>query len=394
MAKHQRREGRHLFTSESVAMGHPDKIADQISDGILDEVMRQDPNGRVAVETLVATGLVMIAGQVTTSCYVDMPAVARSVIEEIGYDDARIGFDYLTCAVLTSIDEQSPDIAMGVNEDEGKHKEMGAGDQGVMFGFACKETPEMMPCPIQFAHRIVERLAEVRFKKEMTFLRPDGKSQVTVEYFNDEPKRVHTVVVAAQHNEDVSYEKLKKEIIEKVVRPCIPAKMLDDQTIYLINPTGRFVLGGPHADTGLTGRKIIVDTYGGRGSHGGGAFSGKDPTKVDRSASYTARYIAKNLVAAGVADTIEVQLSYAIGVAHPISIYACAEGTNKIPEEKIEKIIVDVFPLTPRGMIDHLKLRRPIYRETARHGHFGRNHPDFTWEKLDKVDEVRKAAGL
>jgi len=389
-----RREGRHLFTSESVAMGHPDKIADQISDGILDEVMRQDPYGRVAVETLVARGLVIIAGQVTTSCYVDMPAVARDVVKEIGYNNARNGFDYLTCAVLTSIDEQSEDISQGVTEGEGLHDEQGAGDQGVMFGYACNETPEMMPCPIEFAHRIVRRLAEVRFSKELGYLRPDGKSQVTVEYFNDQPQRVHTVVVSNQHAEDVSHETIRNEIIEKVVRPVIPADLIDDNTVFHVNPTGRFVHGGPYADTGLTGRKIIVDTYGGRGSHGGGAFSGKDPTKVDRTASYMARYIAKNIVTAGIAEKLEVQLSYAIGVAQPISVYACAEGTNKIPEDKIERLIVDSFPLTPKEMIDYLKLRRPIYRQTARHGHFGRALPDFTWEKLDRVDELRKAAGL
>lgn len=393
MESNGRREGRHLFTSESVTMGHPDKIADQISDGILDEVMRQDPQGRVAVETLVATGMVVIAGQVTTKGHINYASVARDVIRDVGYNDARMGFDYLTCAVLTSIDRQSPDIAIGVDEDQSRKKELGAGDQGVMFGFACNETPEMMPCPIQFAHRIVERLAEARFSREIPYLRPDGKSQVTVEYYNDRPVRVHTVVVSTQHNEDVTHEEIEKDIIEKVIRPCIPSNMLDTPKYY-INPTGRFVLGGPNADTGLTGRKIIVDTYGGRGSHGGGAFSGKDPTKVDRSASYMARYVAKNLVAAGVADSIEVQLGYAIGVAEPVSVYVCADGTNRISEEKIEKIVRDLFPLTPRGMIDHLKLRRPIYRETARHGHFGRNHPEFTWERLDMVDAVRRAAGL
>jgi len=393
-ANNRRREGKHLFTSESVAMGHPDKVADQISDGILDEVMRQDPNGRVAVETMVATGLVMVAGQVTTSCYVDIPAIAREVVKEIGYNDARTGFDYLTCAVLTSIDEQSPDISQGVTEGEGLHKEQGAGDQGVMFGYACNETPEMMPCPIQFSHRIVERLAEVRLNNELSYLRPDGKSQVTVEYFDDKPQRVHTVVVSAQHDEDVAYETLRDEIIEKVVHPVIPKDMLDDNTIYHINPTGRFVLGGPHADTGLTGRKIIVDTYGGRGSHGGGAFSGKDPTKVDRTASYMARHIAKNIVAAGIAEKVEVQLGYAIGVAEPVSVYACTEGTSVIPEDKIEAMIKELFPLTPRQMIDYLNMRRPIYRETARHGHFGRVNPDFTWENTNKVDELRKAAGL
>jgi S-adenosylmethionine synthetase len=385
---------KHLFTSESVTMGHPDKIADQISDAILDEVFKQDPNGRVACETLLTTGLVVISGEITTTAEIDFQDIARKTIREIGYVDGDMGFDYKNCAVIVSVHRQSPDISQGVTAGKGLHKEAGAGDQGLMFGYACRETKELMPLPIHLAHRLVERLATVRKNKTLPWLRPDGKSQVTVEYLNDHPVRVHTVVIATQHAADVPYAKLRREIINKVIKPVIPKKFLDKNTIYHINPTGRFVLGGPAGDTGLTGRKIIVDTYGGRGCHGGGAFSGKDPTKVDRSASYMARYIAKNVVAAGLANRCEVQLAYAIGVANPLSILVDTEGTAKVPEEKIVKLIRKHFPLTPAGMIKHLKLRRPVYKETARHGHFGRSGTAFTWEKTDKAKALRKDAGL
>jgi len=374
---------KHLFTSESVTMGHPDKVADQISDAILDAMLQDDPKSRVAVETLVTTGMAVVAGEVTTKTYVHIPDVVRRTIREIGYDDAKMGFDWETCAVITSIDKQSPDIAMGV--DKG-----GAGDQGLMFGYACKETPEYMPMPIALAHRIVERLAAVRKSRELSWLRPDGKSQVTVEYEDGKPARVTTVVVAAQHNPRVSEKTVRREVINKVVKKVIPARLLSKKTVYHINSTGRFVIGGPQGDCGLTGRKISVDTYGGKGSHGGGCFSGKDPTKVDRSASYMARYIAKNLVAAGVADALEVQLSYAIGVAEPVSVMVDTEGTGKIADREITKLVRKHFPLKPLEIIQHLQLRRPIYQETARHGHFGRNHPNFTWEKLDKVEAIRK----
>jgi S-adenosylmethionine synthetase len=386
-------KGRKLFTSESVAMGHPDKCADQISDGILDEVMRQDPYGRVACETLLTTGLVLVAGEMTTTAYVDIPEVVRQTVKEIGYTDPTMGFDYQSCAVLVSIHEQSPDIAQGVL-GKGLHKEQGAGDQGIMFGYACDETEELMPLPIHLAHRIVERLAEVRESGEIKWLRPDGKTQVTVEYEDDKAVRVHTIVLSAQHDAAVKYEVLSKELVKKVVRAAIPSKMLDDKVIYHINPTGRFVQGGPAADTGVTGRKIIVDTYGGRGHHGGGAFSGKDPTKVDRSASYMCRYIAKNIVAARIARRAEVQVGYAIGVAEPVSIMVDTEGTGKVDNGKLEKIIRDNFPLTPKAMIEYLNLRRPIYKETARHGHFGRTGINFTWERTDKADDLRKAAKL
>jgi len=385
----------HLFTSESVTMGHPDKVADQISDAILDAMLAQDPNSRVACETLVTTGLAMVAGEVTTKAYVDIPGVIRKTIKGIGYTDPAIGFDFDNCAVRTTIDEQSPDISQGVTEGTGLHKEQGAGDQGLMFGFACKETPALMPMPIYLAHKLTDRLSKVRQSGKLPWLRPDGKSQVTVEYGdNGKPKRIHTVVVSTQHTAEVNYKTLKKEIIEQIIMPVLPKKLVDKKLIIHVNPTGKFVIGGPKGDCGLTGRKIIVDTYGGRGCHGGGAFSGKDPSKVDRSASYMARYIAKNIVAAGLADACEVQLSYAIGVAEPVSILVDSEGTAKVDEAVIEKLVREFFPLTPKGIIQHLKLKRPIYEKTARNGHFGQIHPDFTWEQTDIAAKLRKAAGL
>ncbi|MHC5115700.1 MAG: methionine adenosyltransferase [Planctomycetota bacterium] len=385
----------HLFTSESVTMGHPDKVADQISDAVLDAMLAQDPNSRVACETLVTTGLAMVAGEVTTNAYVDIPGVVRKTIRSIGYTDPAIGFDYENCAVVTSLDEQSPDISQGVTEGTGLHREQGAGDQGLMFGFACKETPALMPMPIYLAHKLTDRLSKVRQTGKLPWLRPDGKSQVTVEYGeNGKPKRIHTVVVSTQHTADVKHKTIKKEILEQVILPVLPKRLVDKKLIIHVNPTGKFIVGGPKGDCGLTGRKIIVDTYGGRGSHGGGAFSGKDPSKVDRSASYMARYIAKNIVAAGLADACEVQLSYAIGVAQPISVLVDTEGTAKVSEAVIEKLVHEFFPLTPKGIIKHLKLRRPIFQETASNGHFGRNHPDFTWEKTDLANKLRKAAGL
>ncbi len=388
------KKGRHLFTSESVSMGHPDKIADQISDSILDAILEQDPMARVACETMVTTGLVFIAGEITTKAIISVPDIARETIKRIGYNDSSMGFDYHTCAVMSALDKQSPDISQGVTEEEGLHKEQGAGDQGMMFGFACKETEELMPFPICMSHRLVKKLAEQRQAGDLTYLRPDGKSQVTVEYEDSEPVRVDTVVVSTQHSPDVSHEKIKEDVIEKVIKEVIPSKYLDDKTNYYINPTGRFVVGGPQGDCGLTGRKIIVDTYGGRARHGGGAFSGKDPSKVDRSAAYAARYVAKNIVAAGLADTCEVQLSYAIGVAKPTSVLVSTEHTAKIPESKIEELVDKHFDLTPKGIIDHLQLRRPIYRITASHGHFGRSEDTFTWEKTDKAEILRKEAGL
>jgi len=356
---------KYLFTSESVTMGHPDKIADHISDAILDAMLAQDHKSRVACETLVKTGMVIVAGEITSNAVVDIPAVVRETIRKIGYTDPSMGFDYENCAVLVSIGKQSLDISQGVTQGTGLHKEQGAGDQGLMFGYACRETPALMPMPIQLAHSITNRLAKLRQNKTLPWLRPDGKSQITVEYENSRPARIHTVIVSTQHAPSITYKKLRKQIIEKVILPILPKRLVDKNIIYHINPTGRFVIGGPKGDCGLTGRKIIVDTYGGRGSHGGGCFSGKDPTKVDRSASYMARYIAKNVVAAGLADACEVQLSYAIGVAEPISVLVDTEGTAKISEKKISQFIRKLFPLTPKGMIDHLKLDRPIYAETS-----------------------------
>ncbi len=398
------RRRKHLFTSESVTMGHPDKVADQISDAVLDAILAQDPRSRVACETLVTTGQVVVAGEVTTTAYIDAAQVARDTIREIGYVHPEIGFDYQSCGVLTAIHSQSPDIARGVDRAEDDTKEQGAGDQGLMFGYACDETPELMPLPIHLAHRIVERLAELRFKGKLPWLRPDGKSQVTIEYENERPVRVHTVVVSTQHDESVVdkktdkiSEKARKQIIDQVIKPVLPKKLVDDDIVFHINPTGKFVVGGPHGDTGLTGRKIIVDSYGGRGAHGGGAFSGKDPSKVDRSACYMGRYIAKNIVAAGLAQCAEVQLAYAIGVAHPVSVTVSTEETAVIPEDQIAELIQEHFPLTPRGIIKHLDLLRPIYKQTARHGHFGcppGRDGSFSWEKTDKAEILAKAAGL
>ncbi|MDA8139662.1 MAG: methionine adenosyltransferase [Desulfobacteraceae bacterium] len=385
---------RFLFTSESVTEGHPDKVADAISDSVLDAIMAQDRSCRVACETLVTTGLAFIAGEITTSCYVDMPEIVRNTIRDIGYSSSQMGFDWQTCSVITSIGRQSPDIAQGVNEGEGLYKEQGAGDQGLMFGFATDETPELMPMPIMYAHKLTKRLSQVRKNGALDFLRPDGKSQVTVEYENGTPLRVDTVVVSAQHKPDVTYDDLRDAIIEEVIKKTIPREMIDGDTRYYINPTGRFVVGGPMGDCGLTGRKIIVDTYGGQGSHGGGCFSGKDPSKVDRSASYMGRYVAKNLVAAGLAKKCEVQVAYAIGVAQPVSVMVDFMGTGKIPETKARQIVTEVFDLRPRAIIEQLDLLRPIYRKTSAYGHFGRNDPDFTWERTDMADKIRAKAGI
>ena len=379
-------KNRHLFTSESVTEGHPDKIADQISDSILDAILADDPMGRVACETLVTTGLALIAGEITTKTYVDIPGIVRQTIKDVGYTRAKYGFDYETCAVISTIDKQSPDIAMGV--DTG-----GAGDQGLMFGLAVRETEELMPLPITLAHKLTLRLAEARKNRTLEWLRPDGKSQVTVEYADGKPVRVDTVVISTQHAESIPTPELREAVREEIIRPVVPAALMDDTTKFHINPTGRFVTGGPQGDTGLTGRKIIVDTYGGYGRHGGGAFSGKDATKVDRSASYMARYIAKNLVAAGLADKVEVQLAYAIGVAEPVSVYVDAFGTAKIDPEALAKLVREHFPLTPKGIIEALQLRRPIFRKTAAYGHFGRRLPEFTWEKTDKAAALAAAAG-
>ncbi|MBW2520773.1 MAG: methionine adenosyltransferase [Deltaproteobacteria bacterium] len=383
-----------LFTSESVSEGHPDKVADQISDAILDAILAQDPTSRVACETLVTTGMAMIAGEITTNARIDYPDVVRQTIKEIGYGDSAMGFDWETCAVLTSIDRQSPDISQGVTEGEGLFKEQGAGDQGLMFGYACNETPELMPMPITFAHKLTKRLATVRKNGMLPFLRPDSKSQVSIQYINDKPIRVDAVVVSSQHAPEVTYETLKEAILEEVVKQIIPADLMDENTKFYINPTGRFVVGGPMGDAGLTGRKIIVDTYGGQGSHGGGAFSGKDPSKVDRSASYMARYVAKNIVASGLADKCEVQLAYAIGVAEPVSVMINTFGTGKIPSNDIARVAREEFDMRPRGIIETLDLLRPIYRQTAAYGHFGRELPDFTWERTDRVDSLKKRAGL
>lgn len=383
-----------FFTSESVTEGHPDKVADAISDSILDAIIEKDKGGRVACETLVTTGLALIAGEITTTCYVDMPQIVRDTIRDIGYHSSRMGFDWQTCSVITSIDQQSPDIAQGVNIGEGLFEDQGAGDQGLMFGYATDETPELMPMPITYAHKICQRLATVRKNNTLDFLRPDGKSQVTIEYENGNPKRVDTIVIAAQHKPHVTYEDLKEAIIEEVIKKVVPQEFMDDDTRYLINATGKFVIGGPMGDCGLTGRKIIVDTYGGQGSHGGGCFSGKDPSKVDRSASYMARHIAKNIVAAGLAKKCEIQIAYAIGVAKPVSVMIDFMGTGVIPKYRVKEIVAEVFDLRPAAIIEYLDLLRPIYRKTSAYGHFGRNKPEFTWEKTDMVDILREKAGL
>ena len=375
----------YMFTSESVTEGHPDKVADQISDAILDAILERDPTSRVDIETLIMKGTIIVTGQISTKSYVPISQIVRNVLRDIGFDNAKVGLDWEACGVLVSIEEQSPDIAMGVDRED-----IGAGDQGMMFGHATNETPELMPLPIILAHRLVKRLADARKEKILPYLRPDGKSQVTIEYVEGKPKRVEAVVIAAQHSEDVSREQITRDIIEKVIRLVIPQNMLDANTKFFINETGRFTVGGTLADSGLTGRKIIVDTYGGIGSHGGGCYSGKDPTKVDRSGSYMARYIAKNIVAAGLADKCDIQIAYAIGVSKPVSIMVNTYGTGKVPDEKITEAVKKVFDMTPKGIIEHLKLRRPIYQKTATYGHFGREDPDFTWERTDKVEELRK----
>ncbi len=383
----------YLFSSESVTEGHPDKVADLISDSILDAIMAQDKKCRVACETLVTTGLAFIAGEITTNCYVDMPDIVRNTIKNIGYNSSDMGFDWQTCSIITSIDRQSSDIAQGVDREASDNQ--GAGDQGIMFGYACDETVELMPTPIILAHKLCKRLTYVRKNRILDFLRPDGKSQVTVEYDNGKPKRIDAVVVSTQHSPDINYEDLKEAILEEIINKIIPADMIDNDTKYFINPTGRFVIGGPMGDCGVTGRKIIVDTYGGKGSHGGGCFSGKDPSKVDRSASYMGRYIAKNIVASGIASKCEVQIAYAIGVAEPVSIMVDPMGTGKISKAKMEDIVREVFDLRPAAIIRHLDLLRPIYKKTAAYGHFGRNdHETFTWEKTDKIDIIREKAGI
>ncbi|MSN26014.1 MAG: methionine adenosyltransferase [Geobacter sp.] len=383
-----------IFTSESVSEGHPDKVSDQVSDAILDAILAQDPTARVACETLVTTGMVVIAGEITTNAIINYSEIARQTIKEIGYTDSEMGFDAETCAVLVSIDKQSPDISQGVSVGEGLHKEQGAGDQGLMFGYACNETPELMPMPIQLAHELVAKLAEVRKSGKLAFLRPDSKSQVSVEYVNDKPVRVDTVVISTQHTPDVTHKQIEEGVMEEVIKKVIPAELLDANTRYFINPTGRFVVGGPMGDCGLTGRKIIVDTYGGMGRHGGGAFSGKDPSKVDRSAAYMGRYVAKNLVAAGLCDRCEVQVAYAIGVAQPVSIMVHTFGTGKVSEDRLSELVREVFDMRPRAITEQLDLLRPIYKKTAAYGHFGRELPEFSWEKTDKAAELKQKAGI
>ena len=383
-----------LFTSESVSEGHPDKVADQVSDSILDAILAEDPAGRVACETLVSTGLVVISGEITTHAHINYREVAQEAIRRIGYNDSDIGFDYKSCAILTAINRQSADIAQGVNEGEGLDLDQGAGDQGLMFGFACNETPSLMPLPIYYAHRVMQRQAELRKDGRLPWLRPDAKCQLTVKYVDGKPVGIDTVVVSTQHHPDISHAQLSEAVIEEIIKPVLPSEMIGEKVRYLINPTGRFVVGGPHGDCGLTGRKIIVDTYGGAAHHGGGAFSGKDPSKVDRSAAYAGRYVAKNLVAAGLADKCEVQVAYAIGVSQPVSLMVNTFGTGKIEEARIEALVREHFDLRPKGIVQSLDLLRPIYAKTAAYGHFGRDEPEFTWEATDKADALRAAAGL
>ena len=384
----------YLFSSESVSEGHPDKVADQISDAILDAILAEDPKARVACETLVSTGLVVISGEITTSAHINYREIAQDTVRRIGYDNSDIGFDYKSCAILTAINRQSPDIAQGVNEGEGIDLDQGAGDQGLMFGFACTETPTLMPFPIFYAHRIMQRQADLRRDGRLPWLRPDAKSQLTVRYVDGKPVAIDTVVVSTQHDADVTHKQIEEAVIEEIIKPVLPADMINDKIRYLVNPTGRFVVGGPHGDCGLTGRKIIVDTYGGAAHHGGGAFSGKDPSKVDRSAAYAGRYVAKNIVAAGLADKAEVQVAYAIGVAKPVSLMVNTFGTGKIADEKIAALVAEHFDLRPKGIVQSLNLLRPIYSKTAAYGHFGREEPEFTWEWTDKADALRAAAGL
>ncbi|NLX19964.1 MAG: methionine adenosyltransferase [Desulfobulbus sp.] len=384
----------HLFTSESVSEGHPDKVADQISDAILDAILAKDKYARVACESLVTTGMALIAGEITTTAWVDMPNIVRQTIREIGYNSSDMGFDWQSCAVLTTIDKQSVDIAQGVNEGSGLDLDQGAGDQGLMFGYACDETDVLMPMPITYAHALMKRQSDVRKAGILSWLRPDAKSQVTIEYAGSVPKRIEAIVLSTQHSPDITYEHLKEGVMEEIIKPVIPAAMVDANTKYFINPTGRFVIGGPVGDCGVTGRKIIVDSYGGRGSHGGGAFSGKDPSKVDRSSSYMGRYVAKNIVAAGLASEVEVQVAYAIGISRPVSINVKTFGTSKISDERLIQVIDQVFDLRPKAIIEQLDLLRPIYSKTAVYGHFGRELPEFTWERTDKVDALRAAAGL